>query len=196
MSNVIYRFENGIGHGELPDGTVFLFDEALFDRIKDIKWYPCMNRQTGAVYITNQHGKVLHKHLIDCPKGYEVDHINLDTMDNRCCNLRVCTHQQNQCNQPLQRNNTSGFSGVSYYPPRKKFRARIKVCQHDIHLGYYHSLDEAVQARNVGMELMFGEYARYNDAPQAPSWIREKVIQQCKRFADLSICKAFSDNPA
>jgi len=129
---------------------------------------------------------------VDCPKGLEVDHINLNTLDNRMCNLRIVTHQQNQCNQPVQKNNTSGVSGVSYYPPRKKYRARIKIGQHEIHLGYYEVFEQAVQARNVGMECMFGEYGRYNDVPDAPDWLRRIVTEKCSRFAELSICEAFS----
>ena len=85
----------------------------------------------------------------------------------------------------------SGVSGVSYYPPRKKYRARIKISQLDIHLGYYDTFQEAVQARDVGMECMFGEYGRYNNVPAAPIWIRSKVIEKCKRFAELSVCRAF-----
>jgi len=192
MGNVSYRFEDGIGYGILADGTTFLFDADQINRIKDINWYRNYNDATGkALYITNHDGEKIHSYLIDCPKGYEVDHISLDTLDNRSCNLRVVTHQQNQINQPLQKNNTSGVSGVSFYPPRGKFRARIKVGQHDIHLGYYESFEEAVQARNVGMACMFGEYGRYNDVPPAPSWIREIVIGKCKRFSELSICEAF-----
>lgn len=194
MTNVTFRIEGKTGYGTLPDSTTFLFDAEQIDKIKDIKWYRCYNKKYDATYITNRSGRVLHKFLVECPSGYEVDHINRDTMDNRQCNLRICTHQQNQCNQALQKNNTSGVSGVSYYPPRSKFRARIKVSHQDIHLGYYSSFEEAVQARNVGMSYMFGEYAIYNDAPDPPSWIREKVIAQCRRFADLSICKAFSSS--
>ena len=86
---------------------------------------------------------------------------------------------------------TSGVSGISFYAPRGKYRARIKIGQHDIHLGYYSSFAEAVQARNVGMECMFGEYGRYNDAAPEPAWIRTKATEQCRRFAELSLCKAF-----
>lgn len=80
---------------------------------------------------------------------------------------------------------------MSFYPPRRKYRARIKVCQHEIHLGYYFTFTEAVQARNVGMECMFGEYGRYNEVAAPPEWIRKKVVEQCRRFAELSICEAF-----
>ena len=80
---------------------------------------------------------------------------------------------------------------MSFYSPRGKYRARIKIGQHDIHLGYYHTFTEAVQARNVGMECMFGEYARYNNVPDAPEHIRNNIVEKCKRFADLSVCEAF-----
>jgi hypothetical protein len=129
--------------------------------------------------------------LFDPIPGMELDHINLDTLDNRRCNTRFCTHQQNQMNQPLQRNNTSGVTGVRFYKARGKYTARVKICQKDIHLGYFLTFEEAVQARNVGMECMFGEYGRYNDVNAAPMWIREKVIQKCKRFAPLSVNEEF-----
>lgn len=160
MSNVAYRFsKDGIGYGTLPDGLTFLFDADQYERIKDINLYRNFKDPEKTTYILDRNGNQLHQLLMDCPSGYEIDHINLNTCDNRSENLRICTHQQNQCNQPLQKNNTSGVSGVSYYPPRRKYRARIKVCQKEIHLGYYTTFEAAIQARNVGMECMFGEYA-------------------------------------
>ena len=192
MSNISYHFNGSTGYGQLPDGTVFIFDRDKFDAIRAYNWYRNYNDPEKSLYITNRFGKKLHDYLVDCPKGLEVDHINLNTLDNRMCNLRIVTHQQNQCNQPVQKNNTSGVSGVSYYPPRKKYRARIKIGQHEIHLGYYEAFEQAVQARNVGMECMFGEYGRYNDVPDAPDWLRRNVTEKCSRFAELSICEAFS----
>lgn len=189
MSNVKYSFDGSIGYGKLQSGLIFLFDAGNLDKIKDVKWYP--SYESGRPYLIDRWGNKMHNRILHCPKGYEVDHISLDTLDNRICNLRICTHQQNQMNQPLQKNNTSGVCGVSWYPPRNKYRARIKAGQCDIHLGYYRIFMEAVQARNIGMECMFGEFGRYNDAPPAPVWIRNKVVSQCKRFAELSVCRAF-----
>ena len=192
MSNVTYRFDGQTGYGTLPNGTTFLFDTDMVLRICNINWYRNYNDPAGkTLYITDRRGRKLHYYLTDCPKGYEVDHISLDTLDNRSCNLRIVTHQQNQMNQPVQKNNKSGVSGVSFYPALRKFRARIKIGQRDVHLGYYKSFEEAVQARNVGMECMFGEYGRYNNVPEAPEWIRKSVIERCRRFAELSICEAF-----
>lgn len=192
MSNVKYTFskDGQIAYGEMPDGSVFMIDADRISEVSDINFYLC-RKGYGQEYPMDRNGRTLHAHLFPHKDGYEVDHINLNTLDNRRRNIRYCTHQQNQINQPLQKNNTSGVSGVSWYPPRQKFRARIKIGQHEIHLGYYKTFLEAVQARNVGMECMFGEYGRYNDVPAAPEWIRKNVIEKCRRFAELSVCRAF-----
>lgn len=193
MSNVKYSIsvDGEIGYGQLPDGTIFSFDAEDFEKICDINWYRNTKGNKWPLYIADCKGNPIHRFIFqDVPEGCEVDHVNLNTLDNRKANLRICTHQQNQCNQPLQRNNTSGVAGVSYYPPRSKYRARIKASQHDIHLGYYQTFEEAVQARNVGMECMFGEYGRYNAVPDAPDWIRKQVMEKCMRFADLAVCRA------
>lgn len=192
MSNVKYTFskDGQTAYGEMPDGSVFMIDSDRLPEVSDINFYLC-RKGYGQEYPMDCNGRALHSHLFPHRDGYEVDHINLNTLDNRRRNIRYCTHQQNQINQPLQKNNTSGVSGVSWYPPRHKFRARIKIGQHEIHLGYYETFLEAVQARNVGMKCMFGEYGRYNDAPPAPKWIRKFVIDNCRRFAELSVCRAF-----
>lgn len=174
------------------NGAVFFIDKEDEPLVRQYKW-SCSTDSHGIVTICNSKGRSVYDLILNTPKGMEADHIDLNRLNNRRSNLRIVTHQQNQCNQPLQRNNTSGVAGVSYYPPRRKYRARIKVCQHDIHLGYYSTFDEAVQARNVGMKFMFGEYGRYNDVPEAPQWIKDLVERKCKRFAELSICEAFSD---
>lgn len=195
MSNVKYVFsEDGkTAYGFLPNGRYFMVDADMVPDIIDVSFYVCGKNSKGKeqVYLTDRYGNSLHNLLFPHKNGYEIDHINLDTFDNRRSNIRYCTHQQNQINQPVQRNNTSGVSGVSWYAPRKKYRARIKIGQQEIHLGYYGTFQEAVQARNVGMECMFGEYGRYNDVPLVPDWIRRQVIEKCKRFAELSVCRAF-----
>lgn len=196
MNNIKYTFSDDgkTGYGKLSDGAIFIFDADMIDKIVNVKFYRNhKDAEKEKTYIIDSKGRPLHDYLFAHKSGYEIDHINRDTFDNRRCNIRYCTHQQNQCNQPLQANNTSGVTGVSYYAPRHKYRARIKVCQHDIHLGYYKTFEQAVQARNVGMSCMFGEYGVYDKTAPIPNWIEEKVINICKRFAELSICKAFVD---
>ena len=191
MSNVKVEIIGDTGYGYLPDGRVLLFDTDKADVVRSQKWYYCPNKNAHMGYVCNCKGWPIHSYLVERKKGYEVDHINLNTLDNRSSNLRLVTHQCNQINQPPQSNNRTGVSGVQYEARRRQYRARIKIGQKDIHLGCYETFQQAVQARNVGMECMFGEYGRYNDVPPAPEWIRQKVIKQCERFAELSVCRAF-----
>ncbi len=174
------------------NGEVFYIDKKDEPLVRKYKWHICINKKSnGYQFVITSDRILLAQLLMGFPKNVEIDHIDLDPLNNRRENLRLVTHQQNQINQPLQKNNTSGVSGVSFYPPRNKYRARIKIGQHDLHLGYYSTFEEAVQARNVGVECMFGEYGRYNDVPSAPEWIRKYVTEKCKRFAELSVCRAF-----
>jgi len=43
----------------------------------------------------------------------EIDHINHDRTDNRITNLRLAGHKANQKNRSLNKDNTSGVSGIS-----------------------------------------------------------------------------------
>ena len=54
----------------------------------------------------------LHRLILDAPPGKHVDHINGDTLDNRKCNLRLCSIRENLLNRGPNKNNTSGYKGV------------------------------------------------------------------------------------
>lgn len=183
--------------GTLSGGFEFTIDLEDFEKVSSKTWYPNKTNGTeGTIYVTDCRGQQLHQFLLNPTKGFEVDHIDLNPLNNCRSNLRICTHQQNQCNQPLQVNNTSGVTGVSFYRPRGKYRARIKVSQHDIHLGYFHHFIEAVQARNEGIKLMFGEFGRLNDAPDAPVWIKKLVYEKCSRHFEKAAVSILGNESA
>jgi len=196
MDKNSYSFSNDrkVGYCTVSTGITFMFDVSDYELICQRTWYSSTQGRNGEYYIIDCRGKNLHRLLMNAPNGYEVDHIDLNPLNNRHSNLRICTHRQNQCNQPPQCNNTSGVSGVSYYSPRKKYRARIKAFQTDIHLGYYMTFDEAVQARNIGMKMMFGEFGYLNETTPIPNWIEEKVYKCCSRFFNKAAVPFYLDD--
>jgi len=76
-----------------------------------------------------------------------LDHINGDRVDNRMVNLREATNRENNKNQKLRCDNTSGVVGVYWDKRSAKWWARIKVDRKSIHLGYFDSIEDAAAAR-------------------------------------------------
>ena len=91
----------------------------------------------------------------------DTDHINGVRNDNRWINLRQATNSENQRNQGKPITNTSGYKGVSWNKRAKKWLAKIKHMNHDIHLGYFDSPEAAHQAYIEAAEKLHGDFANY-----------------------------------
>ena len=90
------------------------------------------------------------------PKN-QIDHINRSRADNRICNLRDVTHQQNVQNAGNFRNNTSGRKGVYWCSSDKHWRARFLLGDKFLSLGCFKTFDEAVAARVAAEKLYWAE---------------------------------------
>ncbi|MEO8640931.1 HNH endonuclease [Pseudomonas sp.] len=90
----------------------------------------------------------------------EIDHINGDTSDNRWANLRECTHQQNNHNQPKRRNNKSGVKGVSL---DRSGKWHVQVCLNCQvhHGGSFECLKDAEVAVQRLRARLHGEFANH-----------------------------------
>lgn len=93
------------------------------------------------------------------PKRF-LDHINGNRADNRLCNLRSVDGYQNACNRGVQRDNTSGFKGVSWHKKSKKWRATISVRGKYIHLGVFPTKEAAANAYAKASEQHHGDFGR------------------------------------
>jgi len=91
------------------------------------------------------------------PEG-EIDHKDRVRPNNAFSNLREATPQQNRQNHGLQRNNTSGVSGVTWCKRTKKWQASIVLKRKPIFLGRHPYLSDAVAARRAAEHQYFGEY--------------------------------------
>ena len=68
-------------------------------------------------------------------------------LNNRFPNLRLTTESGNNRNRGINRNNTSGYVGVSYDKGRDKWEAHIKIDGKKKHLGRHDTKEEAYQVR-------------------------------------------------
>lgn len=81
----------------------------------------------------------LHRFITNCPKGMTVDHINHNPLDNRRCNLKICTMKENNRNSIK----TKIHTGVCYSKEVNKYKAYIN----GKHLGYFNTQADVIQAR-------------------------------------------------
>ncbi len=134
----------------------------------DTKDYEMLNRYNWCVsdgYAYNSALGRMHRYILGAPKGSQVDHINGDRLDNRRCNLRLCTSSQNQANRKVSRG-VSHFKGVTYQKRPTgtgSWKAQIVVGGDVLFLGVFNTDKEAAAAYNAAAVLHFGEFAHLND---------------------------------
>jgi len=110
----------------------------------------------------------LHRKILQCLPGTQVDHINGDGLDNRKKNLRLSTQSQNLGNSRLSRASTSGFKGVYWNKGKGRWTAEIGRGEHSrhAHLGHFHNIYDAARAYNAAAIAKWGEFARLNTLPE------------------------------
>jgi hypothetical protein len=107
----------------------------------------------------------MHRVIAGVSDDQLVDHINGNGFDNRRINLRFCSNSQNLHNRTFQKNNTSGFKGVTFKKHCGRWAARIKSNGREIHLGYFSDPKAAALAYNAAAVDLQGEFARLNEVP-------------------------------
>jgi hypothetical protein len=148
----------------LTKGFVTIVDEEDYDWLNQWKWHYSKVRDTGYAVRGDRisSGKLkiirMHRLIVNPPVGMFIDHINGDRLDNRKCNLRICTNIQNSHNRKI--NNGRKYKGVCF--ERIKWRAYIDVNKVRIHLGMFSSEIDAAKAYNEAAVKYFGEFARLN----------------------------------
>lgn len=92
-----------------------------------------------------------------------IDHENHNRSDNRWSNLREATGAENNKNQSIRSDNTSGVVGVCWHRKASKWSAQIKVGGNNFHLGLFTEKHEAIAARKAA-EISHGFHPNHGVA--------------------------------
>lgn len=97
--------------------------------------------------------------------GLTVDHISQDKLDNRKCNLRIITYEEN-CRNKTKYKTTNKYRGVLHRSDINKWRVSLRI-KGKLHDGGCHLTErEAVIAYNNLALKMLGDKAQLNEVPE------------------------------
>lgn len=162
-----------IRHIALTRGQYAIVSSSDYDWLMRWRWHSHFDPKVGGYYAMRRLRKSesggraearigMHVAIFKPEPGYDVDHRNRKTLDNRRRNLRQATPTDNSHNQKLRKHSTTGVAGVSRVKIRGKlgkYLARIVVNGNRITIGRFELLEDAARARREAEVLYFGEFA-------------------------------------
>lgn len=157
----------------LTKGKYCIIDISDYDKVKDYLW--SASRRSNNFYdaisksgFSKNRKSILMTRLLMKVSDplIQVDHINGNTLDNRRCNLRLCTSLQNNQNKGAMANKTSKYKGVYKAKGVNKWRVVIQIRDNGKskrkHIGYFKSETIAAIAYNEAAKEYHREFARLN----------------------------------
>ena len=149
-----------------PNTFAIVDDDDYYAIIVGKKWFAYQTgRNPKTIYVASKvNGKrvILHRLLAGASNRFEiVDHINGNGLDNRRSNLRICSQRENLRNRGINRNNTSGYKGVSWENHAKKWLVKIGVDGKKILIGRFDNKEDAAIAYKIAAIKFHGQFAQF-----------------------------------
>ena len=150
----------------LTQNKIALVDDEDFEWLSENKWYYHSSDGYAARKSRRVGGKqkiiYMRVEILKPRKGFQCDHVDLNKLNNCRSNLREATHAQNKHNQKRQRNNTSGYKGVTIQKRTGKFISTLYINNEMIRLGYFDTAEDAALAYDEAAVKYHEEFARTN----------------------------------
>lgn len=152
----------------LTQGQFAIIDDVDLPLIGDLKWQAKWCKRGKRYYASQMHTgndgitkyRLMHRVILNAPRGVSVDHKNRNGLDNRRTNLRLATRSENQANS-LPPPGVHGFRGVR--KTKYGWRAVITKDKKQILIGRYNTKEDAAAAYNIKAAEIFGEFATLNN---------------------------------
>jgi hypothetical protein len=161
---------------EIPVGKhIARIDDKNYDLISAYTWRPYIGGKPGrhkTVYaIAHEHGRkfrepdvsvIMHRLILNAPKGIQVDHRDGDGLNNQEYNLRLADNISNAQNGRSQIGRSSQYKGVSLDKRHGTWKCYIRVNKVNKWLGQFKSEIDAAMAYDRAARKFFGEFACLN----------------------------------
>ena len=134
----------------------FYFDLEDYEQIKNYCWSERIDKDGYSSLIAWDCilQKTIKMHYL---LGFKkCDHKDRNLLNNRRINLRTATVSENARNRSVQKNNTSGVTGVNWYNQGNKWRAQIGYNKQIIYLGSFNDKEGAIKTRLMAELKYYG----------------------------------------
>lgn len=160
--------DHSIRHIPLTKGHFSIVDADDAPFLSMYSWHSVSRKGSRTIYAKRNklamHNETkrmaMHEVIMARPAGMSIDHINGNGLDNRRCNLRVCTHAENSRNTRHRSDNTSGHKGVRFQKSSGNWVAEISAAGVRHYLGSYAEKSQAVAAYQAAAAEKHGNFAR------------------------------------
>ncbi len=143
----------------LSKGQYALIDDNDYPLLVNYSWH--YNTKGYAYYSKSMTEKVsMTSMIMNPPKGYEVDHIDRNPLNNQRYNLRIVTHQQNCHNRSKPKRGNSPYVGVEFQDGN--WSAFLTINGKYTYLGQFPTASIAALARDMWEVYYHGKYAYTN----------------------------------
>ena len=154
--------------GSKAAGRVAMVDNVYFPLAMSYRWHVVERIIDGRVIAgpyaaTTLHGSGRTLYLHTLITGWPmVDHVDHNGLNCRMYNLREADPTLNSANRLPAPGHTSQYKGVSWMPPRRKWKAEIRTGGRAIYLGLYREEIDAAIAYDRAAKEIWGPYACLN----------------------------------
>lgn len=138
--------------------TTFKIDLNDVSKLDGHKWRTVFKNDKPYLFTGNQKSERIYFHRLIVPTTKQVDHISGDTSDNRKCNLREASIQENMRNLKKKCSNKSGIRGISFDSKRKNWKCDFTYNKMRIYIKAFPTIEEAVYARYLLEKEFLGKW--------------------------------------
>ena len=152
-AQILIKYKNEI--------IIGLIDIDDIEKVQKLKWKYNKKTNTLSSYerFNRQNRKrfLLHRYIMDCPDDMVIDHINHNRLDNRKCNLRICTQSENMQNRFIEDRN------ICWSKKSNGWQVSLKINNKSIQIGTYKNLEIARQKAKEAREKYFTHSLEYEE---------------------------------
>jgi hypothetical protein len=164
--------EDGVGYVPLTMGQTTKVDMQKVDEFSAWSWF--VRKMKGKFYVfrdvridpslpySKYYTQAMARQVLGLERGdpRQVDHINLDTLDNRVSNLRIATQTQNLCNKRVRKDSKSGIKGAHLDERTGNYNVSIRYKGVATYLGTTGSVEVARSMYAEASRRLHGEFGR------------------------------------